>query len=157
MSAPRFRDATRADLAQLIAMLAHDPLGATRERLETPLPAAYLDAFEAIDSDPNHRLIVCEMEGALAGVLQLSYLPNLTYVGRWRAQIEGVRVAAAHRGKGLGRAMLAYAIEQARIRGCYLVQLTTDKKRPRAAAFYESLGFVASHEGMKMRIGESKE
>lgn len=154
MSAPQFRDATRADLTGLIAMLADDPLGATRERIEVPLPAAYEAAFEAIDSDPNHRLIVCESEGELAGVLQLSYLPNLTYVGRWRAQIEGVRIAAGHRGKGLGRAMLEYAIDQARQRGCYLVQLTTDKKRPRAAAFYESLGFVASHEGMKMRIEE---
>ena len=153
MSDLLFRDATRADLPKLVASLADDPLGATREQYEDPLPAAYEAAFDAIDGDPNHQLVVCESEGELAGFFQLSYLPNLTYIGRWRAQVEGVRVVAGHRRKGIGRAMLTHAIEQARKRRCYLLQLTTDKKRPDAVAFYESLGFVSSHEGMKMRLG----
>jgi GNAT superfamily N-acetyltransferase len=43
-------------------------------------------------------------------------------------------------------------IARARERGCHLVQLTTDKARPDARRFYEGLGFVASHEGMKIRL-----
>jgi GNAT superfamily N-acetyltransferase len=48
--------------------------------------------------------------------------------------------------------MFEWAIERSRDRGCHLVQLTTDKARPDAKRFYESLGFVASHEGMKLQL-----
>lgn len=150
--ATAFREANRSDLETLVGLLAADPLGATREQYELPLPAAYVSAFEAIDADPNHLLIICEVEGNLAGFFQLSFLPNLSYVGGWRAQIEGVRVAASHRRKGIGRLMFEHAIACAREKGCHLLQLTTDKKRPAALAFYESLGFVASHEGMKLKL-----
>jgi GNAT superfamily N-acetyltransferase len=70
----------------------------------------------------------------------------------WRGQIEGVRIAAGRRGDGLGRQMFEWAIAECRARGCGLVQLTTDKRRPEARHFYESLGFVASHEGMKLAL-----
>ncbi len=151
----QFRDAVREDLPFLVKTLADDPLGAQRERFETPLPAAYIAAFHTIHSDPNHRLILCEMDGDIAGFFQLSFLPNLTYIGSWRALIEGVRVTKNHRRKGIGRAMFEHAIDLCRERKCLLLQLTTDKKRPEAVAFYESLGFVASHEGMKLGVGES--
>ena len=86
------------------------------------------------------------------GLLQLTFLPYLTYCGGWRAQIEGVRIAASERSQGLGRRMLEWAVERARARGCHLVQLATDKTRPQAKRFYETLGFVASHEGMKLHL-----
>ena len=69
-----------------------------------------------------------------------------------RGQIEGVRIAAGSRGKGMGRKMFEWAIAECRKRGCGLVQLTTDKSRPEAYQFYESLGFRASHEGMKLAL-----
>ena len=147
-----FREATKHDLATIVQHLATDPLGAKREQFEMPLPTAYHEAFDAIDTDPNHILVICEIEEEIAGFFQLSYLPNLTYVGKWRAQIEGVRVVAAHRRKGVGRAMFEYAIQQTKDRGCHLLQLTTDKTRPEALQFYESLGFKASHEGMKLKL-----
>ena len=132
-------------------LLADDPLGAKREADREPLPASYRQAFDAIDRDPNQRLVVVEWDdGAVVGVLQLTYIPSITYRGGWRAQIEGVRVAAAHRAAGIGRMMVEWAIAQATDRGCHLVQLTTDKQRPDARRFYERLGFVASHEGMKL-------
>jgi GNAT superfamily N-acetyltransferase len=56
------------------------------------------------------------------------------------------------RGGGIGRRLMAYAVQRARDRGCRLVQLTTDKRRTEAHRFYESLGFVASHEGMKLAL-----
>jgi ribosomal protein S18 acetylase RimI-like enzyme len=136
----------------LIALLADDPLGAARECFEEPLPASYFAAFEAIDTDPNHELLIAESEGTIAGFLQISYIPNLTYAGAWRALIEGVRVAKARRGSGVGRALFEEAIERAKRKPCRMVQLTTDKTRPEALAFYEALGFRATHEGLKLPL-----
>lgn len=145
-----FREATADDLPRLVEMLADDPLGATRERFEDPLPSEYGAAFEAIDRDPNQQLLVAEIEGRVVGTLQLTFIPSITRLGAWRAQVEGVRVASEARGEGLGRLLMEESIRRARDRGCLLLQLTTDKSRPDALRFYESLGFVASHEGMKL-------
>lgn len=147
-----FRRAERADLPHIVRLLAADPLGAKRERYETPLPESYLAAFDAIDADPNNETVVACIGEAVAGVLQITFIPGLTYLGGWRASIEGVRVDAKHRSSGLGKAMIEHAVRRARERGCHLVQLTTDKSRPEAKRFYEGLGFVASHEGMKLHL-----
>ena len=133
-------------------LLADDPLGAKREAYTAPLPESYEWAFEAINCDPYNELVVAEMEGEVIGVLQLTFIPNITYRGGWRAQIEGVRVSTGVRSSGIGRKFLEWAIDRARQQGCHLVQLTTDKARPDAIRFYESLGFVASHEGMKLHL-----
>jgi GNAT superfamily N-acetyltransferase len=133
-------------------MLADDALGALRERYTTPLPEAYYAAFEAIEADPNNELVVAERGGEVVGVLQLTFIPYLTYQGGWRALVEGVRVASSERGRGLGGLLLRWAVDRARARGCHLIQLTTDKRRPEALQFYERLGFKATHEGMKLHF-----
>lgn len=149
-----FRPATRTDLPAIVRMLADDPLGAERERFADPLPGCYQAAFDAIDTDPNNQLVVACLDGDVAGVLQITFIPYLTRRGAWRALIEGVRVDSPVRSRGLGRRMLEWAVERARERGCRLVQLTTDKSRMEAKGFYESLGFVASHEGMKLHLAD---
>lgn len=148
-----FRRATPADLPAIVALLADDPLGARREIFAVPLPQAYSDAFAAIDRDPNNELVVVDTtDQRVIGVLQLTFIPYITYRGGWRALIEGVRVAAEFRSGGVGKQMLSWAIQRARDRGCHLVQLTSDKARADAIRFYEKLGFVASHEGMKLHL-----
>jgi ribosomal protein S18 acetylase RimI-like enzyme len=147
-----FRRAERSDVPRIVRLLADDPLGAKRERYETPLPSSYLDAFDAIDSDPNNEVVVACLAGEVVGVLQVTFIPGLTYQGGWRALIEGVRVDAKVRSSGLGKAMIEHAIQRSRERGCHLVQLTTDKSRPAAKRFYEALGFLATHEGMKLNL-----
>jgi len=147
-----FRRATHGDLPDMVRLLADDPLGAKRERCESPLPPSYSQAFEAITADANNELVVAELDGAVIGMLQLTFIPYLTYQGGWRALIEGVRVDARHRSEGLGRVFFQWAIARARERGCHLLQLTTDKARPEAKRFYESLGFQATHEGMKLHL-----
>lgn len=148
----QFRKAQKADVRAIVEMLANDPLGAKRERFQSPLPQSYYDAFEAIDSDPNNELVVATVDSQIAGGLQLTLIPYLTYQGGWRALIEGVRVASEFRSKGIGREMFQLAIDRARMRGCHILQLTTDKARPDALRFYESLGFTASHEGLKLHL-----
>jgi GNAT superfamily N-acetyltransferase len=148
-----FRRARLADVPDIVRMLADDPLGARRERDETPLPDSYARAFHEIDRDGNNELIVACEAGAVVGVLQLTIIPGITYQGGRRALIEGVRVDRGARSRGLGGALFEWAIARARERGCHMVQLTTDKARPDARRFYESLGFVASHEGMKLHLG----
>lgn len=147
-----FRSALREDVPAIVRMLADDPLGAKRERLTEPLPAAYFSAFEAIRADPNNELVMACLDGETVGVLQITFIPSLTYQGGWRALVEGVRIDSRFRSRGFGRAMFELAIARARERGCHMVQLTTDKARPDAIRFYEELGFAATHEGMKLAL-----
>ncbi|MEM1176363.1 MAG: GNAT family N-acetyltransferase [Pseudomonadota bacterium] len=148
----RFDTATRADLESLVEMLADDTLGAEREDASKPLDMAYQTAFAQILGDANNHLLVARHDDAVAGFLQLTFIPYLTYRGGWRCLIESVRVAAALRGRGVGRQLVEYAIDVARQQGCHVIQLTTDKQRPEAIRFYEKLGFVASHEGLKRHL-----
>jgi GNAT superfamily N-acetyltransferase len=151
----KFRKATRQDVPFIIQLLANDKLGQARENYADPLPETYYDAFERINSDPNQELIVIEnSQNEIIGTLQLSFIPYLTYQGGIRAQIEAVRVREDMRGEGLGQKMFEWAMEKARQRNAHLLQLTTDKQRPDAIRFYEKLGFKASHEGMKMNLGD---
>ncbi len=152
MDQPVFRSATRIDVAAIVRLLADDKLGQQREDYRDPLPEAYYEAFNRIDQDPNQELMVVELAKQVIGTLQLSFIPYLTYQGGIRAQIEAVRIHKDHRGAGLGKTMMKWAIERARAKGAHVLQLTTDKKRPDALLFYERLGFVASHEGMKFHL-----
>jgi len=148
----RMRRATSADLPAMVAMLADDALGREREAPGLPLAQAYLDAFAAIEADPNQLLAVAEAEGAPVGMLQVTFIPGLSHRGAWRGQIESVRAAAGRRGSGLGRQMVEWAVERCRERGCGIVQLTTDKSRADAHRFYARLGFRATHEGFKLKL-----
>lgn len=147
-----FREAEEKDLVQLVAMLSDDVLGAEREDSKQPLNDKYIQAFEHIERDPNNELVVGVYSNQLVGMLQLTFIPYLTHVGSWRCLIEGVRIHSDFRGQGLGEQMLIWAIICAKEKGCNLVQLTSDKKRPDALRFYEKLGFTATHEGFKLKL-----
>ncbi|ASI90808.1 GNAT family N-acetyltransferase [Vibrio mediterranei] len=148
----KYRSAALEDLESLVALLSNDPLGSQREDASIPLNNAYLETFEAIVRDPNNQLLVVEQENALVGMLQITFIPYLTHIGSWRCLIEGVRIHSDFRGQGFGEQMFAHAIEQARNKGCTIVQLTSDKQRPDAIRFYEKLGFKATHEGFKLAL-----
>jgi len=144
------RRATSDDLPALVALLADDELGGSREAAADLTP--YRRAFAAIDADPAHVLVAAVAGGEIVGTLQLSVVPGLARRGALRGQLEAVRVAAGFRGQGLGAALVGWAIDEARRQGCALVQLTTDKSRTGAHRFYERLGFRASHEGLKLEL-----
>src|SRR3954462_9002696 len=147
-----YRDATPADLPTIVAMLAEEQIGGRADPPSEPLERAYLAAFDAIDRDPNQRLIVAELDGAIVGTMQLSCLPGLINRGAWRGQIEAVRIASDKRSLGLGAAMIGWAVERFRERGCFMAQLTSNNDRVAAHRFYERLGWKKSHSGFKLYL-----
>lgn len=151
-SSLNFRLATAADLPDIIKMLLDDKLGMNRESFEESLPASYLNAFERINADPNQELMVVELNEQKVATFQLSFIQYLTYQGGLRAQVEAVRTHSKYRGQGIGKKVFEFIINRAKEKGCHLLQLTTDKQRPEAIHFYESFGFTATHEGMKLKL-----
>jgi GNAT superfamily N-acetyltransferase len=149
----QFRAASRADVPAILRLLADDEITRGRDGVVPEgEDAAYWAAFDAIDADPRNELIVADEDGAVVGTCQLTFTPSLSRRGAERMTIEAVRVRLDLRDRGIGRAMMLWALARARERGCGLAQLTTDKRRTDAHRFYESLGFVASHEGMKLAL-----
>jgi ribosomal protein S18 acetylase RimI-like enzyme len=147
------RRAETRDVPAIIELIAADQLGASRDGVRTAEDlAAYQAAFEAIDRDPAHLLVVAQAGSDIVATMQLSFLPGLARRGALRAQIEAVRVDRAYRSLGLGSAIVRWAIGESRRRRCALVQLTSDKSRTAAHRFYQRLGFTATHEGMKLAL-----
>ena len=147
------RRARRDDLGIIVAMLADDPLGGARERLEDPLPQSYFQAFERVDNDPNIQLVVAvDGEGVVVGCLQLCVLPGVSSQGASRGLLEDVRVASHCRSRGIGEQLVQWAVAEARAKGCKLVELLTHHTRVDAQRFYERLGFERSHVGMTIRF-----
>ena len=149
---PIFRVATLVDLPSIVALLAEDTLGEQREDSSLPLDPAYERAFRIISESADQLQIVAEQDGAVVGTMQLTFIPGIAFRGAWRGQIEAVRVAGALRGQGIGAAMIEWAVERCRARGCAMVQLTSHKSRRAAHRFYERLGWTRSHEGFKIKL-----
>ena len=154
-----FRSATRADVPAILELLTDDEIARSRSLAAGPgavtseaVDAACWAAFEAIDADPRNELIVADEDGTVVGTCQLTFTPSLSRRGAERMTIEAVRVRADLRGRGVGRAMMAWSLERARERGCGLAQLTTDRRRTDAHRFYASLGFEPSHVGFKITL-----
>ncbi|MFI5522050.1 GNAT family N-acetyltransferase [Streptomyces platensis] len=150
MSDIEIRRATEADLPAIVAMLADDPLGATRESPDDLAP--YRAAFETLVADPQQHLVVAVRAGQTVGTLQLTVIPGLSRRGATRSIIEGVRIHRDERGGGLGTQLIEWAVAESRTLGCQMVQLTSDATRIDAHRFYERLGFEASHLGFKLPL-----
>ncbi|WP_437799233.1 N-acetyltransferase family protein [Sorangium sp. So ce693] len=150
---PVVRRATEADLPVIVHLFSiPDEGNAKTDHPGPPLDPRYGEALAAIAEDPNNALLVAEVEGRVAGAFHLTIIQYVANRGARVAQIENVIVDPGLRGRGIGEAMMRWAIDEARRRGCFRVQLTSNKARLRAHRFYERLGFVASHEGMKLKL-----
>ena len=147
-----YRQATEADLPFLDALIEADEVAAARDIAPPDNEAQQLEAMRAIAADPNHELWIVEADGAPVASFHLSYLPGVSRKGAWRGQIESVRVMPALRGKGVGEAMMRWAVARCEAKGCSVVQLTSDMRREAAHRFYERLGFAHSHAGFKMKL-----
>lgn len=145
-----FRRATQEDLAQIVALLFEDELGKTRENLQNF--EIYEAAFLEISADKNNFLAVVELENEVIGTCHLTLMPSLTMQGSKRMNIEAVRVKGSFRNQKIGQWMINRATQFAQENQVKIIQLTTNKERQNARRFYENLGFVASHDGMKLSV-----
>ena len=153
VSSVRLRQAVSRDVDPVVRLVnAGGPEGKPRNELPAVLPPAYMRAFEVINADANHLLMVAELDGTIIGTFQITFLTYLAGAGQTDAQIEAVHVAAKHRGQGIGTMMLEWAIAEAKRRDCRRVQLTTDKRRTEAHSLYLRLGFTFSHKGAKLPL-----
>jgi len=155
MSGLVIRRATAHDVPTIVALLDDDEQSRGREDARLPLDQRYLAAFAEIDGNPDQLLAVAEQDGGVVGSMQLTFIPGIAFRGAWRMQIEAVRIASMVRGQGLGAEMIGWAVEQARARDCKMVQLTSMSTRTDAHRFYERLGFVKSHVGMKLHLSDT--
>lgn len=144
-----YRKAVEADLPYIVQLLTEDAVRVTDDRPDEPFHPRYVAAMRELDSDPNQMMMLAVLNGETVGTIQLTFIPGIAGLGTKRCLVEAVHISPAHRSKGLGTQMIQWAMEQARHRGCGMVQLTSNKKRLDAHRFYERLGFLKSHEGFK--------
>ncbi|NSX56705.1 GNAT family N-acetyltransferase [Parasulfitobacter algicola] len=149
-----FRPAIRDDVPTIVAMLQDDSLGKDREIDDL---AIYFAAFDQMQTEQANMIIVGEENGTIIATYQLVFISGLSLRASKRAQIESVRVASHLRGQGIGGQLMADAETRARDAGCSLFQLTTNKTRDKARAFYDRLGFTPSHIGFKRNLSDLKE
>lgn len=147
------REAREADIDGIVAVLADDTVGGHGNTTDPAARPGYLAAFARIAASPNDRLYVAEFDGEVVGTFQTTIITVMNRHGRPDMTIEAVHVRAKMRGKGVGAAMMRFALDEARRAGVGLVQLTSNAKRVDAHRFYERLGFGKSHFGFKMRLG----
>lgn len=145
----RWREALRPDVPAIVALLVDDDLGAVRESEDLSL---YYTAFDAMAYEYGNSLIVGESDGRVVATYQLTFITGLSRQASRRAQVEAVRVARKLRSEGVGRALIRDAEMRAVDAGCNLIQLTSDKSRTQALAFYISAGFEPSHTGFKKTL-----
>ncbi|MGI9415836.1 MAG: GNAT family N-acetyltransferase [Hyphomicrobiales bacterium] len=146
------RPARADDLPAIVRLIAEDESGLHDESADPADRALYERAFGEIAGDARNELFVAEFSGSVAGTIQLTYMLHVFDRGAERVQLEGIFVANDMRGRGIGSAMIAFALERARARGCRIAQLNSNKARSDAHRFYERAGFVASHEGFKAEL-----
>ncbi|HEV2510012.1 GNAT family N-acetyltransferase [Bosea sp. (in: a-proteobacteria)] len=151
----QIRPARRDDVPRIASLIMLGAATQTRTLAEIEEEAqnpAYLAAFAEVDASPYNTLFVAELDGKVVGTLQLTLIPGLAYRGRKRAKLESVHVHPDLRGRRVGEAMVAHAVDVARQKGAGLVELTSDKAREAAHRFYRRIGFSQSHEGFKLAL-----
>ena len=90
---------------------------------------------------PDYNVYVAEADGVIIGTFSLAIMDNLAHMGAKSGLIEDVVVAPQSQGQGIGRRMMAYAIEICKNKSCYKVCLSSNLKRQDAHKFYENIGF----------------
>jgi GNAT superfamily N-acetyltransferase len=142
----RVRKATPADIAGVLALYAQPELD---DGKVLPLDEA-VSLFEKFTRYPDYTLYVAEQDGEVVGTFALLIMDNLGHLGTPSGIVEDVVVAPARQGSGIGAQMMRFALEHCRKKGCYKLVLSSNAKRVRAHAFYESLGF--ERHGFSFRV-----
>ena len=130
------REARIEDLDELLRLylfLHEDSIPESNEHLEK--------TWNQIIEDPNHHLIVNEIDGKIVSSCVCVIIPNLTRNVRPYAFVENVVTHADYRGRGLARECLNYAKEISEKENCYKMMLLTGSKKSETLRFYENSGY----------------
>lgn len=132
------REATAEDVGELTRLYGQLD-DSSRER---PVDEATVSrVFTRTRDYPGYRVLLAVEEGKVVGSFVLVILEMLGSRCAPEAIVEDVVVDRAARGKGIGRCMMAFAMEEAARNGCYKLVLSSNLERTGAHAFYNSLGF----------------
>jgi GNAT superfamily N-acetyltransferase len=131
------RQAQEADLPAILALYAQPEID---DGDVLPVEEA-AQIFRRFADYPDYHLFVAEDEGVVVGSYALLIMDNLGHLGARSAIVEDVVVDPRRQGGGIGKAMMRAALAEAGRHGCYKLTLSSNQKRDRAHAFYESLGF----------------
>lgn len=141
MSTLQIREAGQTDLENVLALYSAIE--------DNPSDVLTVDEAKAVWAQfaryPSYRLwVACDTahQDAVVGTYALLVMHNLAHRGAPSAIVEDVVVAPDQQGRGIGRQMMAHAMQQAREAGCYKLALSSNLRRKGAHAFYESLGFA---------------
>jgi len=136
-----FGTALAADIPQLVELLG---ILFAQEAELNPDPQKQRRALETIFVDPSRaRLFVARAGGAIVAMAALHFTTSTAEGGKG-AWLEDCIVRPEHRRRGIGKALLAYVVAQARAEGALRVMLLTDGDNQRAQALYRKLGFADS-------------
>lgn len=144
----QFRVARKSDLAAIVALLAEGSVRPT----DAPSLAAAEDQFDRLTTSGVNHLIVGETNQVVVACYQMTLIHGLSLSAASRAHIEGVRVAAALRGRGFGAALMADVEARATASGAVLIQFMSHNSRAGAHRFYRRLGYEPSHTGFKKSL-----
>ena len=131
------RKAGAADIAAVLALYAQPDLD-DGKILNAEEGVALFARFSRY---PDYTLYVAEQDREIVGSFALLVMDNLGHLGSPSAIVEDVVVAPDRQSQGIGAAMMRFALERAREKRCYKLMLSSNAKRGRAHAFYESLGY----------------
>ena len=131
------RKASAADIAAVLGLYAQPDID---DGNVLPVDQA-VALFERFGRYPDYTLYVAEQDHEIVGSFALLVMDNLGHLGSPSGIVEYVVVAPARQGNGIGQAMMRFALERCREKGCYKLMLSSNAKRARAHAFYESLGY----------------
>lgn len=133
------REARKEDLDSMLKLylfLHEESIPEMNEHLEK--------TWNQIIEDPNHHLIVNEMDGKIISSCVCVIIPNLTRNVRPYAFVENVVTHADYRGRGLARECLNYAKIISEQENCYKMMLLTGSKKSETLRFYENSGYNSS-------------
>lgn len=130
------REANISDLGSILHLYLH------LHETSIPEDTDHLrDTWAQIIQDPNHHLILNEVDGIIVSSCVCVIIPNLTRGVRPYAFIENVVTDSAYRGRGYATACLGYARKIAQAQGCYKMMLLTGSKEEKTLDFYRRTGY----------------